>query len=323
MASSHCQRNPGSHYRENIDEQFLHAVRTALGWKEGKAKTKSRSCEPSWFYPPFAPALSPPWGQEEGEPQESLKAQSAFTRETRTVEEGIFSNTSLPKQAEAGSSEGMAKDWEQGSWVFPVCFIWNKRAGKHFLWWWEQGQCGKCVCVASPEPWPARAEDNSPPSVLQKVLEAAQTRSQRDGVSTEGFPAGAAAPLFQILPPEWLQGASILIHLMDMALPGDFKSYLLVDLIHLLPYSIKFVQRIWPVLDSLHMHTFLSSVFWYLSSWGRFKIRWTISIHFLNCQFLCQCLVFPCTQTCRKYIEFLASRTVCVCLYHTWMFLSI
>lgn len=44
-----------------------------------------------------------------------------------------------------------------------------------------------------------------------------------------------------------------------MALPDDLKSHLLVDLIRLLPYSFKFAQRIWPVLDSLRTHVFLNS----------------------------------------------------------------
>lgn len=69
---------------------------------------------------------------------------------------------------------------------------------------------------------------------------------------------------------------------MDKALPGDFKILFTSYLIHLLPYSITSVQRIWPVLDSFHMHTFWAGFFfWDLSSWWRFKIRWIISIQSL------------------------------------------
>lgn len=58
---------------------------TALSWKEGKAKTeRGRCCEPSWFHLPFAPALSPAWGQE-GEPNETLKAQSPSASENWAV----------------------------------------------------------------------------------------------------------------------------------------------------------------------------------------------------------------------------------------------
>lgn len=58
----------------------------------------------------------------------------------------------------------MAKNWEQGSWVFPVCFIWNK--GKHFLLVMDMW------CV-----WISTAGDNSQPSLLLCIA-AAQARSQ-------------------------------------------------------------------------------------------------------------------------------------------------
>lgn len=153
---------------------------TAPSQKEGKAKTqRGRCCEPPWFHPPFAPALSPPWGQEEGEPSRHWICLSKWNL---NCGRSNFLKHFSPKICRGRKQwNGWQKPGSKVAEYF--LFALSERAGELFLLVMGAGSVlGNVGCETSPQPWAARAEDNWAAPLccrrLWRLIAAAQTRSQ-------------------------------------------------------------------------------------------------------------------------------------------------